>query len=284
MLFRQQNKKGERRTMANQEFDNNKILSKEEQENFDRYMQEYENQNDLLVNAYNEDTKLGKISKNKPVMIGVACLLFIGCLIGIGMSFNKIDKQNTVESNPTTVAPPPVVAQAPTNEEQAMTFEERQAEEENKKELEQIKNSFNPFVGEQMSPDVNTYPTDMNPPVGVGDTHATQEIQPHEVATPPHETPNYHDYSQPPVHNPPNYNNIDHMRHQQEMQANGGEWMVVKGISVDRYGNKVVYIKNGNSTGTYSVGDKVNGYTVTEIGKTNVVVVDENGNEMYLNK
>ena len=264
--------------MANQEFDNNKILSKEEQENFDRYMQEYENQNDLLVNAYNEDTKLGKISKNKPVMIGVACLLFIGCLVGIGMSFNKIDKQNTAESNPTTVAPPPVVAQAPTNEEQAMTFEERQAEEESRKDLEQIKNNFNPFDGvENQNTNTPTSPTEVT---AIPQYPSSQEIQPAVNVDPyPHDVPT------PPVtsYNPqPSQQNLP--QQQMEMQQNGGEWMSLKGISIDRDGNRIAYIKNGTTTGTYGVGDRVNDYTVTDIDKTKVTVVDDNGNRMYLNK
>ena len=262
--------------MAKQEFDNNKILSPEEQENFDKYMQEYESQNDLLVNAYNEDSKVGKLSKNKPVMIGISCLLFFGCLAGLTMSFNKVDKQNSLDVKPPVATQP--VAQAPitTPEENAMTFEERQAEEESRKDLEQIKNNFNPFDGaENQNINNPAQPTEVN---AVPQYPSSQDLQPAVNVDPyPHDipTPPVTSYNHQPTPTP---------QQQIEMQQNGGEWMSLKGISIDRNGNRIAYIKNGTTTGTYGVGDRVSDYTVTDIDKTKVTVVNDNGNKMYLNK
>lgn len=265
--------------MAEKKFDNDKILSPEQQENFDKYMKEYEEQNGLLMNTYNEDSKIVKIFKNKPIMLGLAGLLFVGCFAGLVMSFNKIDKQNAQEIKPPVVAQQPTTS-APTTQpsEQEITQEERIAKEEAERDLNEIKNNFKPFEGQQednLSSQNNSIEEQMRQnEIYNGTTQVSEVIVP----------PDHH-YSQPATAIPvnPTYHPDTQMQNGQQPQQQ--EVLSLKGTSVDKYGNKIAYINDGTSTGTFSEGDVIGSFHVVSINKNNVVVEDNSsGDRLYLNR
>lgn len=257
--------------MAKQEFDNKKILSAEQQEHFDKYMREYEEQNGLLMDSYNEDTKLGKISKNKPVMLGLAGLLFVGCVAGIAMSFDKVDKQNSQGIKPPVVAQPTTpVGQPVQPSEQEISQEEKVAKEEAERDLNEIKKNFNPFEEKQQDgTPMNQSEIPVNP-----ESMNNGHIPSNEVFIP--EQP-----QQPPASVIPASSMPDDSINTEQAPE---DVLSLKGTSVDRYGNKIAYIMVGEATGTYNVGDVVGKYHVANINKNNVVVEDDNGNRLYLNR
>ena len=275
--------------MAEKKFDNDKILSPEQQENFDRYMKEYEEQNGLLMDSYNEDTKIGKISKNKPVMMGLAGLLLVGCIAGLAMSFDKINKQNEQDVKPPVVAQQPAPPTAQPSE-QEISQEEKIAKEEAERDLNEIKNNFNPFDGQQdnnLSNQNNSVENQMNlNGVGNNGIYPSNEVivPEHQYPTPTTSGPDA--YHEPATaipstsYHPDNHNPAPMGQQPNQMQ----EALSLKGISVDRYGNRIAYINDGTSTGTFSEGDVVGSFHVISINKNNVVVEDDSGNKVYLNR
>lgn len=235
--------------------DTKNFLSDEEQKHFDKYLADFEANDRSLVEEYNKENKYISVAKNKNIIIGVIGITAILSLIGIGKSFVNMN-------NPKA----PVVAETPqpapmieTNSVDNEIIEEN--DEMNQKELEELKKNFKPFGNEikEEMPAINNSPLPnhennptITPPIINHNNNipASTEIQP---------------YNQLPTEDPI------------------GEQIYLKGFSKEG-DTTSCYIALNNSTGKYTVGDKIGRYTIQSIQSNYVMLVDEKGNQKALVK
>ena len=274
--------------------DENNVLSEEQQKEFDKLLQEYEEKEDSLNKAYNDEGIIGNTINNKKVMFGALGLCGVACFIGMVLSFNKVSTEEDLNMQALTEAQQAQSVDQQNNlRQEAQNLEMAQSDAfkaQQQQELEAIKSNFKPFVDENGMPIYNENSTSqiassnsiVTPVPTVTTATDTQNNQPNNVIYPQEQTP----APVPPVdpvpnnsYNTNNYNNTDFNNTQGQ-----GAWMELKGIAQGKNG-KVAYITNGNTTGTYGIGDTVGNYVVKDIDSTTVTVIEKKtGYPLYLNK
>lgn len=279
------------------------FLSDEEQKNFDKYMNDYESQNDRATEIYNDDSNIAKVAKNKNTIIAAIGLCFILCGAGVINSFMNISDTGATKKD-VEVAEQKKAQTAAENQANQDKLSQKQAEDkqredeakaqtQNKKELDEIKNNYHPWDGDNsnmmnqpqqsMSAQNNA---DNNQAYNSSNNSMPQQYQQQQTQVQPQsQQPSYSSRRSSTMNNTDTPStSTTTMNSDGTMQPNDSEWMALKGIAVDRNGNSVCYIKNGTSTNAYHEGDSVGDYIVSSINSSSVIVSDSDGNTMTINK
>ena len=265
------------------------------QKNFEKYMKEYEETNDKIMDSYYEENDVIKTLKSKKVIIGIIAVFFsLSCVAIISnysnMGDNGMHKKDIeiAEQKKQQINADAAIQQQQIDEKKE-SDQQRQLEEKNKaesdKELNYIKNNFHPW--ENLPNDIND--STLNNSENISNNTMNSNNVPsafnnnysqNQVASSANSSA-----SIPPVSTPDN--NISDQTQYSNSNTNtntDSEWMALKGIAKDKSGNIICYIKNGEITTSYYIGDYVGDYVITNITNSSVTVADSNGYKMNLNK
>lgn len=262
--------------------------------NFERVMKEYEAKNEKEMDIYYEENKAIKTLKDKRVILAIIVVFLLLSCISIVHEYSNIGN-NGVQKKQLEISEQQkqqsaldaqkdqekLDAQKEAQQQQAI---DEKSQIENSKELDRIKNNFHPWDN-----------NDGNNPNDVHNfSSATNDNFYNKNQTPPPAQENYQQQQQqqqvqaqnayPSTTSQNITPNTVNQDQTQSATSTTSEWMALKGIARDMNGNLICYIKNGEATSSYHIGDYVGDYVITNITNSNVTVADNDGNKMNLNK